>query len=88
MDEDSERARYVTEQVANWITSDGNHYADAQRLANEGSAHALGNFLVTIVRRARPHTAPWHVAQELAPNDWGRVNWREVLRQVQSERTS
>lgn len=81
----SERERYVTDQVANWITSDGDHIADAQKLAKEGSAHALGNFLMTVVRSARPHTAPWHVAQELAPNDWGRVHWDEVLRQVQSD---
>lgn len=78
----SEREQYVTEQVAAWITSDGDHIDAARRLAKEGSAHALGNFLMTVVRSARPHTAPWHVAQELAPNDWGRVDWREVMRQA------
>jgi hypothetical protein len=81
--EHSDRAKYVTDQVALWITNDSDHIADAQRLAKEGSAHALGNFLITVVRSARPHTAPWHVAQELAANDWGRVDWHEVLRQVQ-----
>lgn len=80
--EHSDRAQYVTDQVAMWITNDGDHVANAQRLAKEGSAHALGSFLITVVRAARPHTAPWHVAQELSANDWGRVHWDEVLRQL------
>ncbi len=75
----SDRERYVTDLVAEWISSDGDYFDQAQSLAREGSWSALGDFLMRIVRSARPYSAPWHVAQEMAPNDWARVDWPAVL---------
>lgn len=78
MPEFSERGRYVTEQVALWLENDGPRVESARNfILTEGTA-GLEDFVTTVCRFARKGDAAWHVAQELAPNDWARVDWVAV----------
>lgn len=83
--EHSERGRYVTEQVAVWIENDGEHIADARRLLEWRGVPGLEKFLRNVMNAAPNHSAPWQVAQELAPNDYGRVDWATVADRIKPE---
>lgn len=87
--EHSERARYVTGQVALWIANDGDwvegatHLAGREAAASHTNAYqaaypALRDYLVGLLRSAKQGEAVWHVAQELAPNDYARIHWADV----------
>lgn len=81
--EHSERGEYVTSQVSVWICNDGEHVELARRASNRGSAH-LKTFLIGVISKGRHSSSPWHVAQELAPNDYERVDWDSVARDLQA----
>lgn len=81
MTEHSDRARYVTDQVALWIVSDGDYYGKAREYAEQGPK-ALQEYAERRLRTARPHSAAWHVRQELAPNDYDRIHWDDVAHQL------
>lgn len=84
--EHSERGRYVTDRVSVWIVNDGDHFDRAQTLlATTPGTEALGTFLSLELRAARKGTAAWHTAQELAPNDYKRIDWEEVAHQLVGE---
>lgn len=102
MYEHSERAQYVTEQVALWLANDYEHYQHAQVCLKEGRAmqtlkggpvglvngdiHSVLATSITIVlrqARAHPYSAAWYVAQELAPNDYQRINWADVAAELE-----
>jgi hypothetical protein len=77
--EHSDRGRYVTDQVSVWICNDSEHIQQARDVLQlDGSIQAVALFLTGLIKSARPYSSPWHVAQELAPNDYGRVDWRSV----------
>jgi hypothetical protein len=76
--EDSDRALYVTEQVALWLENDMDTIRRAQSVLGENGIGVFVTFVRETVRRARPGTAAWYVAQELAPNDYNRVHWHEI----------
>jgi hypothetical protein len=84
MAEHSERARYVTEQVALWIANDGDYIERARDWARSGPLY-LQRRLRGVIEAAEEGTPPWHVAQELAPNDFDRVRWRDVAEEIQEE---
>ena len=81
--EHSERGRYVTEQVSLWIQNDGVFFEPAKGMASE--PRVLGIYLTIAIKTARRGTAPWHVAQELAANDYGRIDWAQVARDLTGE---
>lgn len=77
--EHSDRARYVTEQVALWIENDGHHADEARQCAKmDGEYTYLAQYCTRVIKCAARGEAAWHVLQEMAPNDWVRVHWDEV----------
>lgn len=78
--EHSERARYVTEQVSLWIQNDGEWNALARGRADDPDR--LRAFLGSVIRRSPQGKAAWHVAQELTPNDWDRIDWKAVAEEL------
>lgn len=76
----SERARYVTEQVALWIANDSEYIEGAKERAHD--PERLRAYLGSIIRRMPKGRAAWHVAQELAPNDWDRIDWKRVAEEI------
>jgi hypothetical protein len=81
----TEREAYVTEQVAVWIENDGKHYYDAVTLANKEMHDALKRYLTKTIRYSRKPQAAWHVGQELAPNDWDRIDWVAVADRLKTD---
>jgi hypothetical protein len=79
--EHSDRGRYVTEQVALWIENDSNYIDGARRAAHTGTEH-LRQYLTLIISGAPAYSAPWQVAQEMAPNDWDRVDWESIKKDL------
>lgn len=85
--EDSERGRYVTEQVALWIENDGERIEEARANA-EAEPNGLRGFeqyLTRVISLARKGQAAWHVQQELAPNDWARIDWAIVAERIKAQ---
>ena len=83
--EHSDRARYVTEQVALWIVNDGDHVDEARANAEAergGAYRGLEQFCTRVISLARKGEAAWHVGQEMAPNDWARIRWDDVANQL------
>ena len=82
--EHSDSAKWITEQVSMWINNDGDHYFRARSVAKQ-APEELGAYLKPILCHARPQSAPWHLAQELAPNDYDRIDWASVAEDLASE---
>lgn len=83
--EHSDRARYVTEQVAVWLENDSDHVtAMYQVLTNtkEDKVLAFKQRVIDVILSAKPHSAPWQVRQILAPSDYDRVHWDDVAERV------
>ncbi|WP_439377856.1 hypothetical protein [Amycolatopsis lexingtonensis] len=82
----SEREAYVTGLVVSWIEND-QHMLDRARWLM-GDAEAMVAWLRLVVKTARRDrettAAAWHVRQELAPRDYDRVDWSEVVQAVRS----
>lgn len=90
--EHTERARYVTEQVALWLANDGDHAERARTLAQRDASAWAGDFprlaeyVITVLRNPLSEgAAAWHVARELAPNDYARIRWADVAHQLVGE---
>lgn len=79
--EHSDRAKYVTEQVKLWIANDSDHIEKA-RQALAVNIKTMAHYLTDSIRYSLRFTAPWHVKQELAPNDYGRIRWSEVADEI------
>jgi hypothetical protein len=84
--------------VATWIISEGEFIdVDGERLrisehaaylAKEQRLNTLKQFVSRIIQSARPNgimSAAWEVGQELAPNDYDRIEWPEVAKQLRIE---
>lgn len=82
--EHSDRGQYVTNQVALWICNDGDYYPQALDLARKfDTSGNLAAFLIRTIQAAPRYKAPWHIAEELSPNDLRtRVNWVDVRYQL------
>lgn len=78
--EHSDRGKYVTDQVVLWIENDSKFISDARKAA--GHVDMLREYLTSVIRYAPDHSAPWHVRQELAENDYNRVDWEDVARRI------
>lgn len=81
----NDRETYVTDQVATWIENDGKYYPDAQALAYVNDLAALERYLVKSIRWAKRVYGAWHVGQELAPNDYGRISWEHVAARLSAK---
>jgi hypothetical protein len=79
--EHSDRARYVTEQVALWLANDGEHVAHATALA-VNDLDGLRVYVMMVLRAAPDYSAAWQVRQELAENDFGRIHWADVAAEL------
>lgn len=84
--EHSDRAKWVTEQVALWLANDGEFYDTARKLARQGSLPDMAPAYVELLRRADPRTthAGWLAAQ-LAPEDYDRIHWADVAAELLTE---
>lgn len=85
--EHSERGAYVTEQIALWIANDGEHIEEARAnaLAEPVGLRGMEQYLTRVISLARKGEAAWHVQQELAPNDWARIDWKRVAEEIAPE---
>ena len=48
----------------------------------DGAIHSVLATSITMVLRqahTHPYSAAWHVAQELAPNDYQRIDWASIV---------
>lgn len=80
--EHSDRGRYVTNQVTLWICNDSNYIKAARKAIKHD---ALPDLLSSILLTSQPYSAPWQVAQELAPNDYNRIDWSSVAEDLTTE---
>jgi len=67
-----------TDWIATWILNDPEYYDHAVRLANEGSAYALGDWLIRQLRAAPENTGAYHTNREMSEHDWKWVDWEEI----------
>lgn len=81
--EHSDRGRYVTDQVKLWLENDGQVIDSARKVAAVDGLAGFVEYVSTIVRRQAG--AAWHVRQELAENDYGRINWAEIYGEITEE---
>jgi hypothetical protein len=81
----SDRGRYVTSQVALWLANDSAHFYIARRTLKVEGLGGLRRYALSVLLTGRAYSAPWHVMQELAPNDLDRVNWEDVAANVKEE---
>lgn len=75
--EHSDRGRWVTFQVQLWIENDGANIVKARELAKQGTQN-MAVHLTGLLVTSNPYSAPWQVAQELAPNDYDRIDWESI----------
>lgn len=78
----------VTDMVATWIISESDfldHNGTHKRIAEHANDYADGNnldglrsFTTNVLRQSRGNSAAREVADELAPNDYDRIDWSEV----------
>lgn len=81
--EQSNRGRYVTEQVQIWIENDGDRIEKAKEQARRGD---LDRYLKGEIQFAKSWDAAHHVKQELAWNDLEyRVDWQAIAASLLSE---
>jgi hypothetical protein len=79
----TDRERAVTEMVSLWITNDGDRYETARAFASVyGGGHEFILHMKRLVRQAPLYSAPWYVAQDMSPNDYNRVDWASVARDL------
>lgn len=84
--EHSERGRYVTDQVKLWLENDGPVLARARKVSAQDGFDGFVEFVTTWIRTAHETSTPaWHVREELAGNDYDRVNWIEIYKEIAEE---
>jgi hypothetical protein len=54
-------------------------------LVNGGVHSVLATSITMVLRRAHahPYSAAWYVAQELAPNDYQRIDWASIVAELE-----
>lgn len=75
----------LTDMVETWIINDGQYYFEARERARDG-AEELGQYLRFVLRvpSARNGFAE-EVANELAPNDYDRIDWQQIAETLLAE---
>lgn len=80
--EHSDRGRHVTDLVSVWICNDPVNVEYAREMAVEGVPSLRGYLRALLINAVQYEGAErplaWHVTQELAPNDYGRIDWPRV----------
>lgn len=85
----TDRSAYVTDQVATWLANDA-----PVRLGADGRLRdlAISSFVKYVqaelwrsLEREAKHLAAWHVARELAPNDYDRIDWARVIAELKGD---
>lgn len=82
--EHSDRAKWVTNQVALWIANDSDYIGIARGRLTHG-IEVMAEYLTLVIRTGKPYSAPWQVAQELAPSDYDRIRWDDVADEIREE---
>lgn len=72
------RAEENTQWVYTWVANDPLYYDDAVRLAREGSAYALGDWLIRQLREAPEDSGAHYTNREMSAEDWQYVDWEEI----------
>lgn len=80
----TDRSDYVTEQVSLWLQTDGDYIKDARRAADAGIPNLAAWARIVILTSVKS-SAPWQVKQELAPNDWARIDWAQIVEDIKPE---
>ena len=80
----TDRERAVTELVSLWITNDRQHYGKARQCAQEGNS-ALQTYIRRTLFTALSFSAARQVANELSSNDYSRIDWASVARDLIGE---
>lgn len=83
--EHSERGAYVTEQVELWICNDSGHYERARDIARMQPVDALARYLTHQLKFGIAYSAPWQCGQELAANDYQRIDWNAIAKSLIGE---
>lgn len=79
----SERGRYVTDQVKLWLENDGQVIDSARKVAAVDGLAGFVEYVSSMVRHQSG--AVRHVRQELAENDYSRINWAEIYSEITEE---
>jgi hypothetical protein len=87
MNELHTRTRQVTEMVTVWIVHDSENNEHARSIAATFTDAAFEQYLKSTLRWARPGSAAWRTAQELAPSDYTRIDWRAVAAELLEHHT-
>lgn len=77
--EHSQRGKDMTHKVSVWIENDFQFNPTAVSLAHHVGCGALRHYLSVILKAAAPYSAAWQTAQDMAPNDYDRVDWQEIF---------
>ncbi|MET9260466.1 hypothetical protein [Amycolatopsis sp. NPDC004079] len=80
------RMQYLTAEVTQWLKDDATVRDEAARIAaqpGKSTVSNLGSWLWHTIHAAPRSSKAWHLAQELAPNDYFRVSWGAVTRSIQ-----
>lgn len=89
--EHSPRGKEVTMQVGLWLANEGDFDPkhDGKRVAEVAAEFAraedytaLADYATGLIKRAVSSQAAWHVKQELASNDFDRINWEDVAQEL------
>lgn len=80
--EHSDRGKYVTHVVREWIDNDEVSISGARAAARRDR---LEEFLRSKIKYALPNEPAHHVRQELAANDMGRVDWAGIAESLTEE---
>lgn len=79
----SERATYVTREVTLWVAGDQQVAGRAITSYRErGGEYGLWRYVTGLLEQPKPYSGAWHVAQELAPNDYRRIRWDHVWAEI------
>ncbi|GAB4589986.1 hypothetical protein [Nocardia sp. IFM 10818] len=85
----TDRERYVTILVTEWILSEENPlYCDAAYFAENKDDDLLRKFLSLAIRNSKPGSKARAVRNELAHNDFDRIEWSYVARVLAMRSTS
>lgn len=82
--EHSDRGKHVTHLVQVWIENDGACVTGAQAAARI-STDSLRVYLTNVLKSAPRMSAARQMADELASNDYGRVDWQMVAEDLLDE---
>lgn len=76
------RGWYVTSLVSEWARSSPTTAPMHREWARSKPVDVFADALTLILRNSHKDTPAWRVAQELAPNDYLRIDWRRVAREL------